>query len=131
MDEVPESQEQKTAVPRFVLAGELRRDYAILPSGRPLTDVPGGSVLYAAVGLAVWEPDPPPGVIARVGEDYPQDWIDTFRRRGLDTRGIRVLPEAIDLRSFYIYIDRTTRLSDDPLGHYNRLGLAFPRSLLG
>jgi hypothetical protein len=131
MEELPGREEQNTAVPRFIIAGELRRDYAILPSGRPLIDVPGGSVLYAAAGLAIWEPDPPPGVIARVGEDYPQDWVDSFRRLGLDIRGIQVLPEAVDIRSFYIYIDRQTRLSDDPLGHFNRLGLAFPRSLLG
>lgn len=131
MNDITESEGLAPTHPRFIFAGELRRDYAILPSGRPLIDVPGGSVLYAAVGAAVWEPDPPPGIIARVGEDYPQDWIDSFRRRGLDIRGIRVLPEAIDLRSFYIYIDRMTRLTDDPLGHFNRLGLAFPRSLLG
>jgi sugar/nucleoside kinase (ribokinase family) len=131
MYDIPESEDHNSAIPRFIIAGELRRDYAILPSGRPLIDVPGGSVLYAAAGMAVWEPEPPPGVIARVGEDYPQEWIDAFRRRGIDTRGIRVLPEAMDLRSFYIYMDRTTRLTDDPLGHFNRLGLAFPRSLLG
>jgi sugar/nucleoside kinase (ribokinase family) len=130
-DEIQVTEEKNTAVPRFIFVGDLRRDYAILPSGRPLVDVPGGSVLYAAAGLAIWEPDPPPGVIARVGEDYPQEWIEMFRRRGLDTRGIKILPEAVDLRSFYIYIDRMTRLCDDALGHFNRLGLAFPRSLLG
>jgi hypothetical protein len=131
MDDAPEREDHKPAIPRFIFAGDLRRDYAILPSGRPLNDVPGGSVLYSAAGLAVWEPTPPPGIIARVGEDYPQEWIDLIRKRGFDARGIRVLPEAVDLRSFYIYLDRATRLTDDPLGHFNRLGLAFPRSLLG
>ena len=117
--------------PRFLFAGELSRDFAILPSGRPLLDVPGGNVLYAAAGLALWEPNPAPGLIARVGEDYPQEWIDSFSQHGFDTRGIRMLPEAIDLRAFYVYTDRSTRLTDDPVAHFSRLGLAFPKALLG
>ncbi len=117
--------------PRYIFAGQLRRDYAIPPSGRPILDAPGGNVLYAACGLAVWEPAPSPGLIARVGEDYPQEWLETFQQRGFDTRGIRVLPEAIDLRSFYVYTDRTTRISDDPVAHFARLGLPFPKALLG
>lgn len=121
----------KTASPRFLLAGQLTREYVILPSGQVLLDVPGGNVLYAAIGLAVWEPDPPPGMVARVGEDFPQDWLDEFDRHGLDTRGVRVLPEAVDVRSFYAYSDRTTRLHDDPVVHFARLGLPFPKALLG
>lgn len=120
-----------TTVPRFIFTGELRRDYAILPSGQPLLDAPGGNVIYAAVGTAMWEPDPPPGVIARVGEDYPQEWIETFAQHGIDARGIRTLPEAIDLRSFYVYMDRATRFSEEPLAHFSRLGLPFPKALLG
>ncbi|RPI33905.1 MAG: hypothetical protein EHM70_04620, partial [Chloroflexota bacterium] len=118
-------------IPRFIIAGPLRRDYAVLPSGRALLDVPGGSLLYAAAGLLVWEKSPAPGLVARVGEDYPQEWLDTFKSRGMDTRGIRVLPEAIDLRSFYIYSERNARQSDDPVAHFSRLGMPFPKSLLG
>ncbi|MGE5222956.1 MAG: carbohydrate kinase family protein [Omnitrophica WOR_2 bacterium] len=120
-----------STTPRFLFAGQLRRDYLVLPSGRPLLDVPGGNLLYAAVGLAIWEPSPPPGLMARVGEDYPQEWLEAFARRGFDIRGIRVLPEAMDLRSFYVYTDHTTRISDDPVAHFARLGLAFPKELLG
>lgn len=117
--------------PRYLIAGQLNREYAILPSGELLLDVPGGNALYAAVGLAVWEPDPPPGLVARVGEDYPQSWLETFERRGLDARGVRVLAEAVDVRSFFAYSDRTTRSHDDPVTHFARLGLPFPRALLG
>ena len=84
----------------LLLAGLLPRDYIVLQNDDPLLDVPGGNALYAAVGLAIWESDPPPAVIARVGEDYPQEWLDDFTRRGLDTRGVRVLPQAVDVRSF-------------------------------
>jgi hypothetical protein len=117
--------------PRFIFAGQLNRQYVVMPSGEVLLDQPGGNVLYAAIGNAVWEPDPPPGLVARVGEDYPQDWLDEFERRGLDVRGVRVLPQAVDVRSFFAYLDRNTRSYDDPVAHFARLGLPFPKALLG
>jgi hypothetical protein len=116
---------------RYIIAGELTRDFAILSTGRPLLDEPGGNTLYAASGLAIWEKESVTGLLARVGEDYPQEWINTFSRRGFDTRGIRVLPEAIDLRSFYVYTNLTTRLKEDPVSHFSRLGLSYPRALVG
>jgi len=119
------------ASPQYIIAGLLLREYLVLPSGQALLDVPGGNLLYASVGLSLWEPNPPPGLVARVGEDYPQEWLETFRRRGLDTRGIRILPQALDVRSFSAYSDRTTRIQDEPVAHFARLGLPFPRALLG
>ncbi len=119
------------STPRYLFAGQLKRDYILLPSGEPLLDVPGGNLLYAAAGLMVWETDPPPVAVVRVGEDYPQEWLDEFARRGLDTRGIQVLPQAIDVRSFSAYTSLTTRSTQDPIGHFARLGLPFPKALLG
>ena len=117
--------------PRFLIAGQLRREYLILPADQVLLDVPGGNLLYAAVGVAIWEPDPPPAVVARVGEDYPLEWLEVFTRRGLDTRGIRILAQPVDLRSFTAYTSRTTYTSEDPVSHFARLGLPFPKELLG
>jgi sugar/nucleoside kinase (ribokinase family) len=57
--------------------------------------------------------------------------LDRFRKYGLDTRGVRVLPEAVDVRSFYAYNDYFTRSHDDPVAHFSRLELPFPRALLG
>ena len=119
------------AVPRFLVAGRLTRDYIVFPNQDPLLDIPGGSALYAGIGLAIWEPDPPPAIIARVGEDYPQDWLDDFARRGIDARGVKVLPESLDLRTFTAFTDRSSRVGDDPVAHFARLGLPFPKALLG
>lgn len=121
----------ESVIPRFLIAGKLSRDYLILPSEQPVLDVPGGNVLFAGVGLLIWEPDLPPAVVARVGEDYPQKWLDSFYRQGLDTRGIQILPEAVDLRSFAAYTGRKVRSVDDPVAHFARLGLPFPKALLG
>jgi sugar/nucleoside kinase (ribokinase family) len=119
------------SLPRFLVAGRLTRDYIILPSGDTMLDVPGGNALYAAIGVALWEPDPPPAMIARVGEDYPQEWLADFSQFRLDIRGVRVLPEAVDVRTFTAFLDRSTRVYDDPVSHFARLGLPFPKALLG
>lgn len=117
--------------PRTIFLGQLKRDFYIQPNDQVVLDVPGGNLLYAAVGYLTWETDPPPGIVALVGEDYPQIWLEEFARQGIDTAGVRILPKAVDLRSFYVLPDRTTRLYDDPVPHFARLGLPFPRALLG
>ncbi len=86
-------------------------------------------MIYAACGLRVW--DDSIGLIGRVGEDYPQDWIEKFAARGFDCRGIRILPKAIDLRYFAAYPDLESRAVTNPVSHFSRMGLAFPKTLLG
>jgi sugar/nucleoside kinase (ribokinase family) len=115
---------------RFVIAGQLKRDFALIPSGKALVNVPGGNVIYAAAGFGVWEPAEHVGLLARVGEDYPREWLEQFSGRGFNIRGIRILPEAIDLRSFYVYPDANTRLTEDPAAHFTRLKQPFPKALL-
>ncbi len=115
---------------RYVIAGQLKRDFALIPGGKALVDVPGGNLMYAAAGFGVWEKREHVGLVARVGEDYPREWLAEFNQRGFDIRGIRVLPEAIDLRSFYIYTDLHTRLTEDPAVHFTRLQQPFPKMLL-
>jgi hypothetical protein len=114
----------------FVIAGQLKRDFALLPGAKALVDVPGGGLIYAAAGLGVWEPAVHIGMVARVGEDYPRDWLSEISKRGFDIRGIRVLPESIDLRSFYVYTDSFNRLTEDPATHFTRLQQPFPKALL-
>jgi sugar/nucleoside kinase (ribokinase family) len=115
--------------PTFVIAGQLRRDYLLPPVGRPLLDVPGGNLLYAAAGLAAWEGNI--GLVARIGEDYPHEWLRAFEQRGLDTRGIRILAEQLDLRTFLAYLDAATPQRNNPVVHFARLGLPYPKALLG
>lgn len=91
--------------------------------------MPGGSLLYSAFGLKLWQSNI--GLIGRVGEDYPQDWLDKLAQLGFDRRGIRVLPRAVDLRYFAAYPDGQTRSVTNPVSHFARLGLPFPKSLLG
>ncbi len=112
-----------------VLAGRLRRDTLLPATGRPLVDVPGGSLLYAASGFTVWERGL--GLLARVGEDYPAAWLKDFTRHNWDVRGVHILPEALDLRYFQASLDLQTVQHNNPVAHFSRLGLPFPRLLLG
>ncbi|MDZ4159949.1 MAG: carbohydrate kinase family protein [Anaerolineaceae bacterium] len=114
---------------RYVIAGQLRRDYIITPGGMAYNDIMGGNLLYAACGLAQW--DSGIGLQARIGEDYPQPWIDYFVTRGFDCRGITIIPKMVDLRSFFAYPNIATPMRDNPVSHYSRLTLPFPKSLLG
>jgi hypothetical protein len=115
--------------PVFVIAGHLRRDYLLPPSGRPLLDVPGGNLLYSAAGLSVWENQI--GLLARVGEDYPNEWLRTFEKNNWDTRGIHILAGALDLRYFQAWLDLQTVQRGNPVAYFARVGLPFPKSLLG
>lgn len=113
---------------RYVVAGQLKRSYLLPAEGDPILDAPGGNLLYAAAGLRVW--DNGVGLVSRVGEDYPQHWLDQLAQAGFDRRGIRVLPESLDLRTFTAYPDIRTAQTDNPVGHFARLGLPFPKALL-
>jgi hypothetical protein len=69
--------------------------------------------------------------MARVGSDYPSEWIDDLATRGLDTRGLHVLDEPQDLRRFIAYKEIDKPRFDQPVKHFANLGLPFPKSLLG
>ncbi len=117
--------------PAFVIAGKLNREYIMPSSGQPLLDSPGGNLLYAAGGLAVWGANA--GLLARVGEDYPRQWVRDLEQRGFDTRGIRTLRELqnVDLRTFVAFTESNERSYSNAVSHFARRQLAFPKSLLG
>ena len=114
---------------RFLIAGLLRREFILTPSGKPVLDILGGNLLYAAAACSTWEPGV--GLLSRTSENFPDEWIDRIAQNGFDCRGIRILAEALDQRSFYAYPDADTCLTDNPVSHFSRLGLPFPRNLLG
>ncbi len=115
--------------PTYVIAGKLTREYLLPPSGQPLLDSPGGSLLYAAGGLALW--DLGMGLVGRVGQDYPNQWIESFKARGFDVSGIRIQPREMDLRAFVAYNNKNERSQSNPVSHFARRQLTFPKALLG
>jgi ribokinase len=116
--------------PSFILIGRLTRDYLLPPlDAQPLLDSPGGDLLHAAGGLGVWTSRI--GLVGRVGEDYPRQWLDDLSGRGFDLTGVRIQPGALDLRSFLAYTDAFEASALNPVSHFARRGVPFPKSLLG
>jgi ribokinase len=115
--------------PQFLIFGQLTREYQLPASGPPRLDVPGGSLLYAAAGLRVWESEV--GLVARVGDDYPRAWLNECNKRGFDTRGVNVLPGALDVREFLAISESHETSRINPIAHFSRRGLTIPKSLMG
>lgn len=112
-----------------MLAGSIRRQYILPPEGTPLLDAPGGRALYACGGLLPWSGNV--GLLARVGEDYPRTWLGDLAARGIDTSGITILPDSIELRDFIAYDARNEVSRGSPVSQFARRQLPFPKSLLG
>lgn len=115
--------------PKYVIAGRLSREYILPAIGKPVLDSPGGNLLYAGGGLRLW--DDGIGLLGRIGEDYPQHWLHDIEKLGFDTRGVRILPEAIDLRVFISYTEAFEASRDNPVSQFSRRKVTFPKSLLG
>jgi len=92
-------------------------------------DVPGGNLLYAASGARLWSDAT--ALLARVGEDYPHEWLRQFEQKGMDPQGVKIIPGPMDLRQFMAYTDATSFQNANPVSHFARLGMAFPKGLLG
>ena len=122
---------QYNPTPRDVFVGEFRREYSLADDEGWIQDAPGGNALYAAAGYLVWEEDHVPGILTRVGEDFPQTWLEDFSSRGINVDGVVVLPEAIDLRSCTIRQGNTAKQVENPILHASRLGENLPPGLIG
>ena len=114
----------------FVVAGSIRREYILPPAAAPLLDAPGGSALYACGGLLTWTTDAV-GALARVGEDLPRSWLTSIEGRGVDTQGIKILPQSIDLRDFVAFDQDFAITRGSPVSQFARRKLPFPKALLG
>ena len=115
--------------PSYVVAGHITREYILPPVGKPLLDAAGGSALYAAGGLMVWDKNV--GLAARVGEDYPRPWLKEIQGRGVDIDGVHILPQNMDVRAFHAYNEKFEVLHGSPVSQFARRELTFPKVLLG
>ena len=119
------------SVPRDIILGELRREYSFNTEQEWILDSPGGNALYTAAGYLIWEEDYVPGLCTRVGEDYPQSWLDDYAGRGIDLDGVVVLPRAMDLRACYILRNHQALEVSDPLPYLAGSGESLPPGLIG
>jgi sugar/nucleoside kinase (ribokinase family) len=70
----------------LVIAGNLTIDDTVLPDGRTTMGAIGGDVFYTGLGAALWTARV--GLLSRVGDDFPAEYLERIRRAGLDTSGL-------------------------------------------
>jgi len=114
---------------QYFTAGGLRIDYLITADQQVHLREMGGNAIYSAVGAKVWSAEV--GILSRVGENYPQQWLERLEDAGICTQGVRRVPGWQDMRTFYAYLDLETRDDTEPERHFARLGLPLPEDLVG
>lgn len=114
---------------KFIIVGGLRQEFIIPVEGKPQEELLGGSALYSAAGIGLWGENP--GIVARVHESFPLEQVDTYKNKGFDFKGVKVLTEPLDMRSFYYYPDAETVVTNNPLACYTQIGESIPKLLLG
>src|SRR5262245_49822127 len=112
--------------PQFLVFGQLTREYLLPPDGPPRLDMAGGSLLYAAAGLRVWESEI--GLVGRAGNDYPREWLNSCKSRGMDISGIRIISKNLDVREFIAYNESFEANRVNPVSHFARRDMTFPKS---
>lgn len=110
----------------YVLIGSLTREFYILEDGNTVSDICGGDLIYAAVGLSPWEKNP--GFVSRISPDYPEAWLRRIRETGFDISGISRTKIPVDQRNF---TNQYSSSSENFMSAYFESGNPFPKELLG
>ena len=111
-----------------MIAGQLQQEYILPPDGSAHNNIPGGLGLYAAAGAKLWVDSV--SLLARVGENYPTEWLAEIEHKGIGISGVKVLPQNVDSVSFYAYDQSLRSFTKNPATHYLQRGLLFPKDLL-
>jgi sugar/nucleoside kinase (ribokinase family) len=70
----------------FATAGLLTGDYLEIGGVRSDHVEFGGGCVYSAAGARLWSDSV--GVVAIAGQNYPEHWLDTLERHGIETAGV-------------------------------------------
>jgi sugar/nucleoside kinase (ribokinase family) len=125
----PQGKASLHVLPRYLAVGGLRIDYIITADQQVHLREMGGNAIFAAVGARIWAADV--GIVSRVGENYPAEWLERLSAAGLTVAGVHQVPGWQDMRTFYAYLDRETRDDTEPARHFARIGLRLPDDLKG
>ncbi|MBK8906298.1 MAG: carbohydrate kinase family protein [Anaerolineaceae bacterium] len=111
----------------FITAGGMRIDYLITHAGEARVEMVGGNGLYAAVGAALW--GEPVHLWARIGSNYPQEWLDPLTSHQIGIDGLVRLGTPQDHRTFFAYLPDGRRDDTNPAAHFARIGQPLPAAL--
>ncbi|MFZ0545566.1 MAG: carbohydrate kinase family protein [Candidatus Promineifilaceae bacterium] len=116
---------------QLITAGGMRIDYLITQDGEARTGLVGGNALYSAVGAAIWKRrmNGRVGLWARIGQNYPNEWLKALEALGLNTAGLVPIPGKQDHRTFYAYTPDGRRVDTEPAAHFGRINQPLPDAL--
>jgi sugar/nucleoside kinase (ribokinase family) len=98
--------------PTYAIVGGLALDNVITAEGARLIGRRGGNTLWASLGAAIF--DSSVGIVARAGEDYPEDALELLRERGIAVEGVRRVAGPHRLRIAYQHLADGRRLQPVP-----------------
>jgi sugar/nucleoside kinase (ribokinase family) len=116
-------------IPALLVAGPLRMEYFLLPDGKTHLRIPGGPALYAAAGARLWSREPV-GLVSRVGRNFSADLLHAIQAHGIDTSGVRILPDHAPSLGFYYFETWEKQIDWEPVKFFAKFGLACPEDLL-
>jgi len=117
-----------SSTPRDLFLGELRREYYLSDAGVQ-GEKPGGNLLYAAAGYLIWEHEYQPGLCTRVGNDFPQEWLELAAAHGINIQGVTFLPDPLDLRICYGWQENQLQRLSDPVSYCAEQEIPLPKAL--
>lgn len=115
----------------IITAGGMRIDYLITQEGEAHIGLVGGNALYSAMGASIWKKrfDGRVGLWARIGVNYPLEWLNKLEALNLETAGLVRTPGNQDHRTFYAYTPDGKRVDTDPAAHFARINHPLPDPL--
>jgi sugar/nucleoside kinase (ribokinase family) len=93
--------------PSLVLLGNLLVDDIVFPDGSTCMGLPGGALMYGALGAALWGTRV--GCVSLAGTDYPDTMLAALESRGVDLAGVHQLPVP-GVRTWLLYEGHLRRL---------------------
>lgn len=117
----------------YIIIGKLSRDFILTSEGNDINDLPGGHLLYAAIGMSPWERHP--GLVARIGKNFPESFLELLEKYGYSSYGLKQTGLELDHRNFISFFERKSdsakQTQQNVLSQYFKAGKPFPRALLG
>ena len=119
----------------YLIIGKLSRDFILTEEGEDINDIPGGHLLYTAIGMTPWEKHP--GMVSRVGKNFPAVFIEKLNKYNFDTHGVKILDRDLEHRNFIsrygpgLAYNAGRKNQQSVLSQYFHAGKPFPREMLG
>jgi sugar/nucleoside kinase (ribokinase family) len=101
------------AEPVLAIAGSFSIDSVVAPDGRALPAKTGGNAVWSALGALIGG-GRSTRVLARLGEDYPQEIVDRLSAAGLDLSAVRRVPGPHPVRVTFAHLADGRRLQPVP-----------------